>query len=191
MDERKKQRRSRTPAPAPRPPVEGGASPARERARHHLRGLLATGAVTGAAAQLAACPPVVCDPMPPPLTCAAAQTTEYYLGYWVGVQAHWVLHVGNTWSIAGDVSSYATGTDRRIVFTADPVLVGATLDAVDRSATNIHFACTPTAGADEVRMDVAINCNDVADMLRLRLDISGVRDNNAGIQVHSAETEDR
>jgi len=170
-------------------PGEGNPSTVRERARNHLRGLLATSAVTGAAAQLASCIPVVCDPMPPPLVCDANQTTDYYLYQFVGVQAHWVIGAGNVYSVAVVISSYATAADKKIVFTANPVLVGATLGSVDRTETQVSFSFTPTASVSEVRFDVAINCNAVADTLRLRVDVSGPRSNNANIPVQSGEIE--
>lgn len=166
-------------------------SPVRERARKHLRNLLATGAVTGAAAQVAACIPVVCDPMPPPLTCSADNRTDYYLPEYVGAQAHWVLGAGNSYTVSVVISSYATAADEKIVFTADPVLVGGTSGPIDRKESQISFSFAPSAGATEARFDVAINCNAVADTLRFRVDLAGARGANVNIPVLSADTEDR
>jgi hypothetical protein len=168
------------------------ASPVRERARKHLRNLLATSAVTGAAAKMAACIPVVCDPMPPPLTCDASQDTSYYVGNtFVSAQAQWVLGAGNSWTVSVVVNSNSYASDGRITFSADPVVIGATVGPVTRTETQVSFSLTPETNATSVRVDLAISCQDVADALRFRLDVSGERENNGNIPMQSADGEDR
>jgi hypothetical protein len=161
--------------PAPLQPSAGG-QPApphsvRGRVLRHLRRLLPKTVIAGAALHLSGCdvtgPPIVCDPLPPPVDCSAELTTEY-LSQWAWWQARWVQREdGLAIEIFVDLSR------QNLHFTAEPGLEGATAVDLTTGETSLTIICTPAVSATAVNVTVPVTCDSTDATLRLVLDISG------------------
>jgi hypothetical protein len=167
-DESKSQPTSPDPESAIKPASIKPASPARERTLRHMRRLLAKAAFAGAALEGAGCIPIVCDPLPPPVTCQDGVTTDELSAatWW---EAHWAQGPGGL-NIQLQVGVYA----ENLTFSGAPSCEGATLESFGREDYELTVLCTPTQGATTVTISIPMKCDAGTDVtLHLTLDVSG------------------
>lgn len=180
-------RRTLSPAdPAPMTGEETGEL--RQRIERHLRQLVTAGAVTGASLQLTACPPVVCDPLPPPLTCSGDMGTDDF-NSWIYRSAMWISSGGGVLaSVTLQIELY--GDAGRLAFTAAPTLQGGSL--VDHTLTEhqLDLKIRPDTGVDEVLITVPVDCKGIAEQLQLVLDVRDAAQVGQSIPIASAEGRD-
>ncbi len=170
-DRRDEHRRASGARPEDQPPE----SPVRMRTRNRMQQLLLTASAIGACA----CDhSVVCDPLPPPITCTANGNLGSPMSYnsdRISVTARWVqsgsalvARVRISFSL---ITRYGSQQDAAVAFSGDPQLKGASVARVDRQATVIEFDCAPDAGATTVTVFVPMTCNAGAACYRLELDV--------------------
>jgi hypothetical protein len=157
----------------PRPTV-------RDRVRRHLRKLVVAGSATGAAIHLAACP-VVCDPLPPPLECAADPSMYVLLEHawpsaaWTQVEGQWVVRV--------TVDVQLDSQDDPLALAGPPELLDATLLGETHTASHLEFTCVPHAGVTVVDVQVPTDCNGGASHLRFTMGVGEVPSADAYIPI--------
>jgi hypothetical protein len=161
----------------------------RQRIERHLRQLVTAGAVTGASLQLTACPPVVCDPLPPPLTCSGDMGTDDF-NSWIYRNAMWIsADAGVLASVTLQIELY--GDAGRLAFTAVPVVQGGTLVHHTLAERQLDLQVRPDSGVDEVLITVPVDCKGIAEQLVLALDVSTAAQVGQSIPVASAEGRDQ
>jgi hypothetical protein len=167
-DETNLQAEGLSPEPTPDAALPRPASPARERTLRHMRRLLAKAALAGAALESAGCIPIVCDPLPPPVTCDDGVTNDE-LAFAAFSQAHWVQGPsGLMIEVRIWLESY------NLSFTGTPSVESATLDSFAMQKSELTLFCTPTSGATTVRASIPLKCDaDTDAVLPLVLDVSG------------------
>jgi len=146
----------------------------RDRTVRHLRRLLTAGAVGGVAMQLTGCTdgcgPIVCDPLPPPISCDSdlASSTEVL----TTVRAEWTQS-GADDAVAVDVGD-ALFT-RNLTFAADPVLTGGTLvsSEITEAGQALRVTVLPDDGATSISVTITVGCDGQNRVLSYSLDISG------------------
>jgi hypothetical protein len=148
-------------------------SPARERTRSRMRKLLLAATTMGTGA----CDPgpIVCDPLPPPITCTtdgnmgSRADRIYAAATWTQVGADLVARVRISFSLYQSTGS--SRYDAALSFSGDPQLTRARLLRVDRQATTIEFDCLPDAGASTVAVFVPMTCSTMGACYRMELDV--------------------
>lgn len=151
----------------------------RERVLQHLRQALAGGAALGTALACAAQdqPPIVCDPLPPPIIRCEGGTLDE-LGQRLQPQAYWLqegeartlhMHVG------GWRSEVALGT---------PTLTGGKfLNAPPPAgATNLDLAIKPAPNAAKIVVALPIPCRGPKAVLHFEISLSA-KDDTAPVTV--------
>ena len=157
------------------PPADGP----RGKALRHMRKLVQAAAFGGAAAfGLAACPPIVCDPLPPPLECDQPGD----LGRYLKITAHWEAGDGGAAQVRVEVR-FDEITEGRVQVSGTPQLIDATLVGVPATTPVYAFIFAPNAGATSVTATVAGTCAGAAKTERLRFDLSGGLDAGAAVPV--------
>lgn len=143
----------------------------------HMRKLLQASAFGGAAALgLGACPPMVCDPLPPPLNCDLPDAGGVVSR--LGTYAQWTQ--GDAGAVVGMVDvSFENGG----IQPSAPQLTGATLVSLETSSTHLRFTFAPDGAATAVVATVPTTCNGAAQPVVLRLDVSGARTIGGSIPV--------
>ncbi len=143
-------------------------SPARDRTLRHMRRLLTKAALAGAALESAGCIPIVCDPLPPPVTCDDGVTNDE-LAQATWSQAHWVQGPSG---LMIEVRIWLESSS--LSFTGTPSVESATLDSFAMQKSELTLFCIPTSGATTVRASIPLKCDAVTDAtLPLVLDVSG------------------
>jgi len=152
----------------------------RNRTVRHLRRLLAAGAVGGAAAQLPGC--IVCDPLPPPISCESDLMTstdvlQSTTARWTQFDTNDAVRV----TIGGGIYT------RGLTFADDPILIGGTLVSSEFSdgGEMVWFTFLPDGGVTEVIMTISVVCEGQDRVLSYTLDIS--RGPSRGILVSVTE----
>jgi hypothetical protein len=146
----------------------------RRRVREHLKSLLKTTAIAGAAlgGSACSCHPLVCDPLPAPI-CDSNPTTSRLIdrGH-LTAQATWqpndagALIVSVSLSLKPDVRGPVT-------FKGDPVSPDGAIGGISHAAANqLSFTLAPTAGVTEVQVSVPIDCSSKPQVIRLGLDVT-------------------
>lgn len=150
-------------------------TPPRERTLRHLRRALATGSRLGSAAVfVAACGDketggVVCDPLPPAVTCGPDLDEGELVGITYG-SATWVQGTEGL-QVSADLEFVEEAN--RLAFTADPVLEGGSLvGAPVLSGARITFVFAPDPGSLEVRAVLPVDCEGVASTVTAVFDTS-------------------
>jgi hypothetical protein len=153
-------------------PVQPAESPVRLRTRSRMQQLLLTAGAIGACA----CDgkgrddlPIVCDPLPPPITCAQDGNMGnelHHFGGWAQSDAGLVASMSVTSDFYG--AGYHSGAP--LVFSADPQVTGGKLTRVVRHETSISFDCLPDAGATKVTIFVPLTCDAKPACYRMELD---------------------
>ncbi len=156
----------------------GGRSDApRDRVARRLHRLLGSMAAAG---MVAGCdpPPLVCDPLPPPIRCTEDPPSAL-------LRAH--LSAYATWGVDDRVDVQLRIHDVRdesdnLSFQADPVVIrGGTLLQTDRTATSLEFACRADAASDKLDVEVPMACDAQALRPVVSLDVSGERTSGARV----------
>lgn len=139
----------------------------RGRVLTHMRKLLQASAFGGAAALgLGACPPMVCDPLPPPLNCALPDAGGIIPN--LSTQAQWAQGDAGVPNGLVDISI----EDGRIQLSA-PQLTGATLLSTTPSSMHLRFTFAPDVGATSVVATLPASCDGGAQSVGLRMDVTG------------------
>jgi hypothetical protein len=142
-----------------------------------MRQLLLTATAVGASAcERVQVPthPIVCDPLPQPITCAAdgnmgSQTQRIHAtAVWTQVDSSLVARVRIAVYTPFDSP---LPDDAALSFAGDPQLTGAKLARVARQATWIEFDCLPNAGATKVAVFVPLTCDAKSACYRIELDV--------------------
>jgi len=150
-----------------KPSVIPTAAGPRGRVFTHMRKLLQASAFGGAAALgLGACPPMVCDPLPPPLNCDLPDAGS--VAPHLGITARWAQGDAGTQYGVVDVDI----DDWRIQLSA-PQLTGATLVSSEPTSSHLRFTFAPDAGATTVVATFPASCDGGAQSVVLHLDVSG------------------
>jgi hypothetical protein len=144
------------------------------RARDHLKKILQTTALTGAAFTLGSacesCHPMVCDPMPAPICKNNPKTGDFLNQGRLQTQASWQQGDAGALSVQVELNLYGEG--EAVSFKADPALSGATISKVVRTDTKVTFAFTPDAGVTQVQAVLEIDCATIPKGLKLGFDVT-------------------
>jgi len=151
--------------------------------------LLAKTAAAGAALSMGGSqcdrPPIVCDPLPPPINCALELTSEY-LSQFVSRQVRWVSDgSGSNIEVVLTVIEWDTSSD--LSFSGAPALEGGTLVQSNILETTATFVIAPLDGATTVNITVPVNCQEKSDALELILDTSGTPTAGGNVPVSVGE----
>jgi hypothetical protein len=142
-------------------------TPARARTRARLQQLLLAATAMGAAAS----EPdhrIVCDPLPPPISCPE----DGNMGQRLYSEASWAERAGKL--IARVRVTYAYRGSRRgakLVFEGNPKLTGAKLLRVARGPAAIEFDCRPNRSVAKVTVFVPMTCDATDACYRMELDV--------------------
>jgi hypothetical protein len=145
----------------------GPDTPARARTKARLHQLLLAATAVGAAAS----EPdhrIVCDPLPPPMTCSQDGNLGqrlYSQATWVERDGKLVAHVRVTYGFRG------ARRGAKLVFQGNPRLTGAKLVRVAREADALEFECLPEAGVTKVPIFVPMTCDSEDACYRMELDV--------------------
>jgi hypothetical protein len=147
--------------------VPASPSAARQRTLRHLRGLLAK-AVAGAALGATGCdpPPIVCDPLPPPVDCtdlAAGDVARWLTGdaTWIGTAAEAGIRVR--------LSFYGS----EVTFVGSPTVDAGTTQDVEADMGELTFTYVPAAGVETARVSVMVQCRSDSATVVMMLDLQG------------------
>ena len=158
------------------------------RAREHLKKILQTTALTGAAFTLGtaceSCHPMVCDPMPAPICKNSPKTGDFISRGRLQTQATWVAGDGGALAVQVKVNLYGEGES--MTFTADPALSGATIFGLTRTTSELDFSLTPNTGATQVQAVLEIDCAGIPKGLKLGFDVTAPAAGNS-VTVSSLE----
>jgi len=152
----------------------------RSRTVRHLRRLLAAGAVGGAAVQLPGC--IVCDPLPPPISCETDLLTSTDVLRFT--TARWTQSDTND---AVDVTIGGGAYTQGLTFADDPVLIGGTLVSSEFSdgGEMVWFTFLPDEGVTDINISIPVVCEDQDRVLSYTLDLS--RGTSDAIRISVAE----
>ncbi len=125
-------------------------------------------ALGGAALGLSACEsgPIVCDPLPPPITCANPTRAE--LQQAMVLQAQWVAGQGGALQVALAVDFVGQPS---VTFSSTVSVTGGTAGDVVVSPRSLAVNLAPGAGATAVSVVVTFDCSGTTDAMTLRLDV--------------------
>jgi hypothetical protein len=144
------------------------------RAREHLKKILQTTALTGAAFTLGtaceSCHPMVCDPMPSPMCKSSSATTAYVSAGRLQTQASWQQTDAGALFVRVEINLYGQG--ETMTFKADPALSGATISEVVRTDNKVSFALTPNAGVTQVQAILEVDCATIPRGFKLGFDVT-------------------
>lgn len=142
----------------------------RQRTLQRMRQLLVVGAAAGMACDQGCGdgPAVVCDPLPPPIVCRTGLSSEEIFEL-LSANASW-LDTGQGWVAAVSLSVLTQRSG--LVFSGDPLAVGATVAALNRTSSTVAFHCRPATGRTEVALTIPMTCNGLTEELGVVLDIS-------------------
>lgn len=150
-------------------------SDVRRRTLDKMRALLAAGAATGAGMTFSACPPVVCDPLPPPLECSTDRTNSYY-SQWVHVSATVVRSDGGPDEV--EVRIEANGYGEPPTFPAAPEVTGANPENMVVADNEITFSFIPEPNIRTVVLSIPLDCHPETDRYEVELDLSDIDTSN-------------
>ncbi len=143
-------------------------SPARQRTLRHMRTLL-TKTVAGAAFGVAGCervgPPMVCDPLPPPVDCSALADGD--AASWLTGEATWI---GATAEGGVRVQLTSVGTD--VTFVGTLTADAGTLQDIVADPDGVAFTYVPVAGATTPHLSVTVQCENGTATAGFTLDLS-------------------
>ena len=142
-------------------------SPARQRTLRHMRGLL-TKTVAGAVLGTAGCkwPPIVCDPLPPPVDCNAL--AEGHVVPWLAEAATWI---GATAQAGIRVQFTFLGSDA--TFSGAPVADAGTVQDIAVEVGGLEFTFVPAAGATTAHLSANVQCQTGTATVGFTLDLTG------------------
>lgn len=126
-------------------------------------------ALGGAAVGLAACEscgPVVCDPLPPPITCANPTRAELQRAMYL--QAQWVAGEGGALQVALVVEFLGQPS---VTFSPTVSVTGGTQKDLVVAPRSLAVNLAPGAGAAFVSVGLTFNCSGTLDAMTLRLDV--------------------
>ena len=177
MNRRERKKRKSGPSESESHQPTSQPSRARDRVVKRMKRLLVAGAAVG----LGAChgeesPPVVCDPMPPPVDCNGEQTLSYLLEhayFW----AEW-REVTDLPYIYVRLQLDSTSGDQT-VFDGDPTAQGAEIDNIGRydegpsgNPKHLAFDLKPEEHAEMITVRVTLDCGGYTYDATLELDVS-------------------
>ncbi len=142
----------------------------RRRVMDLVRRMAKATALGGAAVGLAAaesCGPVVCDPLPPPITCANPTRAE--LQQAMGLSANWAAGDAGALVVHLRVSNSGRQT---VTFARSVTPTNATVLGVTTTATTIEVDLAPNAGASTISVGLTFDCSGTTDAMTLSLDVS-------------------
>jgi len=151
-------------------PTSEAADP-RRRVLDLLRRMARATAFGGVALGLASaesCSPIVCDPLPPPITCSNPTRAE--LQNAMTFTATWVAGDGGALQVQLQLQSSSRTT---VTFSSSVTLTQATLEGAASTANTLTVTLAPNAGATAVTALVSFDCSGTADTMTLTLDVSG------------------
>lgn len=128
-------------------------------------------ALGGAAVGLSACEscgPVVCDPLPPPITCANPTRAELQRAMYL--EAQWVAVEGGGLEVLLEVEYQGR---QPVAFASMVTVVGATQKKLVVTPTSVALNFAPAAGISTVTVGLTFDCSGTTDAMTLSLDVSG------------------
>lgn len=128
----------------------------------------AFGGVALGLASAESCSPIVCDPLPPPITCSNPTRAELQSA--MTFTAAWVAGDGGALQVRLQLQNFGRTT---VTFSSAVTLTGAALGGAAATASGLTVTLSPAAGATAVTAQVPFDCSGVADALTLTLDVSG------------------
>lgn len=143
----------------------------RRRVMDLVRRMAKATALGGAAVGLAAaesCSPLVCDPLPPPITCANPTRAE--LQNAMSFTARWVAGDAGALEVHLTVSYFGRQT---VTFARAVTATNATVKSVSTTATALDADLSPAAGATTVTVALTFDCAGTTDAMTLSLNVSG------------------
>lgn len=150
-----------TGSPAPNSP--------RERTRRHMRRMLKAAAM-GIVASSSGAGCIVCDPLPPPISCSQ-DLTESYLSQFMGWTGAWVDVENVGLAVSLDIYINTTGLD----FADQPTAQEATISYVAKQPGQITLVLVPSADATSVQVSIPVTCGEKTATLDLAVDVTGQR----------------
>jgi len=160
------------------------ASAARARTVKHLKLLLKSSTLGGAALAIGGCEETqVYDPAPPPFVCRNdTPMSEYSLA--VSGSASWVEGAQGL-VVSVSLSIQVGADDDPLSFTGGPALVGGTLLDSTWDAGSQAFTLEPDTGVTEVELSIPVDCAGDGDQLLYLLDISGTPEDGGYVPIEN------
>jgi hypothetical protein len=143
----------------------------RQRVLDLVRRMAKATALGGAALGLASaesCTPLVCDPLPPPITCA--NPTHAELQQAMNFTAQWVSGDGGAPQVQLSVSNFGR---QQVTFSSTVTATGATVVGVSTTDSSLTADLAPTSGATSATVSLNFDCAGTTDAMTLRLDLGG------------------
>lgn len=182
--------------------MDAGPSPAREKVLRHLK----TAAVAGASLAMACRPgaggkgqgshnpqepqkpgehkdgpPLVCDPLPPPLNCDMASKPGY-LNTFLYREAKWVLGPRG-WTVELRLEVAGWTEPQGLDFAADPKVKGAEVLKVTKEGRKRVLSLLPAKGAKSFTVELPMLCGGRPAELKLDVDTTAAPSPGAQLEV--------
>lgn len=158
-----------------------------ERAAEHLKKLLRSAALGGAALGISSgcSSPMVCDPLPPPI-CDNSPTTATFMNQGV-LSSSAVWQQRDAGGLAVHVELTLSDYQKEgIGFVGDAAVSGAALLGASHDSATARFDFLPDQGVLKVEAVLELSCNKKAEALKLAFDVSNPGAGNA-VTVSSLE----
>lgn len=139
-------------------------NPRHSRARNHLEKILKTTALATVAlnADACRCHPIVCDPMPPPLSTTCPTSQEVAALGLLESKAWWTSGDAGPLAVAAELTldeAKAKAAGKVASFGMDPVTPDGSLSAVNCARSRLTFTLAPNPGVSRARVRVFIECD--------------------------------
>lgn len=150
----------------------------RTRVMDLLRRMARATALGGAAVSLASCESCVCDPLPPPITCANPTRAELQRA--MSLFARWVPGEGGGLEVQLDVEYHGR---QPVSFAPIVALAGAAQKKLVAMPASLVLNLAPTAGVSTVTVGVTFDCSGTTDAMTLSLDVRGTPSSGSEVAV--------
>lgn len=114
------------------------------------------------------CTPLVCDPLPPPITCA--NPTRHELQSALDLRAVWQAGDAGTLELRLTVQNNGR---QAVTFSPTVTATNATVRGSTTTSSSLTADLAPSAGASTVTVTVSFDCAGTNDLVTLSLNVSG------------------